>query len=238
VPNAKIEQDPLWFHRRAAELKEEVAVLEAQLAELVQRNLRSSAIIRKLGELFGFGAAGKLDWARFKLNFKREELDRFEAQPEIMKAADEHCDTAPELPSKYNTTRNLLKGKKMAETHFTDIIIVGNSISKLPRREGKNKEGKDQFIITFSLSSSPSGSWIETFNRVWKEHGEQTHSLQSPIVRDDQIQIICPVDDQLQSHLEYLKRDAATTNQVYREQLRTIDEERGNNDEILRKLRF
>jgi hypothetical protein len=126
----------------------------------------------------------------------------------------------------------------MAETHFTDIIIVGNSISRLPRREGKNKEGKDQFIITFSLSSSASGLWIETFNRVWKKHAEQTHSSQLPIVKDDQIQIICPLDDQLQGYLEDLKREAATTNQVYREQLRATDEERRNNDEILQKLRF
>jgi hypothetical protein len=238
VPNAKIEQDSLWFHRTGEELKEEVAVLAAQLAELEQRNLRSSALIRKLGEFFGFGAAGRLDWARFKLNFKREELDRFEAQPEMLKVADDQCDTVPELPSKYSTTRNLLKGKKMAETHFTDITIVGNSISRLPRREGKNKDGKDQFIITFSLSSSASGLWIETFNRVWKKRGEQTHLLQSPIVKDNQIQIICSLDDQLQGHLEDLKREAATTNQVYREQLRTIDEERSNNDEILQKLRF
>ncbi len=156
----------------------------------------------------------------------------------MLKVANEHCDTVPELPSNYNTARNLLKGKKMAETHFTDIIIVGNSISKLPRREGNNKEGKDQFIITFSLSSSPSGLWIETFNRVWKKHGEQTYSLQSPIVKDNHIQIICPLDDQLQGHLEDLKREAATTNQVYREQLRVTDEGRSNNDEILRKLRF
>jgi hypothetical protein len=56
MPGTKIEQDPLWFNRRAAELKEEVAVLTAQLAELEQKNLRSSAIILKLGEFFGFGA--------------------------------------------------------------------------------------------------------------------------------------------------------------------------------------
>ncbi len=37
MPNAKIEQDPPWFHRRSEELKEEVAVLAAQLAELVQK---------------------------------------------------------------------------------------------------------------------------------------------------------------------------------------------------------
>jgi hypothetical protein len=90
MPNAKIEQDPLWFHHRAAELKEEVAVLKAQLAELEQKNLHSSAIIRKLGGFFGFGAAGKLEWARFKLNFKQEELDRFEAEPEMLKVAAKH----------------------------------------------------------------------------------------------------------------------------------------------------
>jgi hypothetical protein len=87
MPNAKIEQDPLWFHRRVAELKEEVAVLKAQLAELEQKKLRSSALIRKLGEFFGFGAVGKLEWARFKLNFKQEELDRLEAQPEVLKVS-------------------------------------------------------------------------------------------------------------------------------------------------------
>jgi hypothetical protein len=90
MPDEKIEQDPLWFHRRAAELKEEVGVLKAHLAELEQKNLRSSVIIRKLSEFFGFGAAGKLEWARFKLNFKQEELDRFEAQPEMLKVAAKH----------------------------------------------------------------------------------------------------------------------------------------------------
>jgi hypothetical protein len=34
MPSAKFEQDPLWFRRGVKNLKEEVAVLEAQLAEL------------------------------------------------------------------------------------------------------------------------------------------------------------------------------------------------------------
>ena len=34
MPSAKFEQDPLWFQRGVENLKEEVAVLEAQLAEL------------------------------------------------------------------------------------------------------------------------------------------------------------------------------------------------------------
>ena len=79
MPRAKFEQDPLWFQRRVENLKEEVAVLETQLAELEQKNLRSPVLLQKLGEGFGFGAAGKLGWARFELNFKQEQLDRFEA---------------------------------------------------------------------------------------------------------------------------------------------------------------
>jgi len=82
MPNAKVEQDPLWFQRGVENLKAEVAVLETQLAELEQKNLRSPVLLQKLGEYFGFEDAGKLGWARFKLSFEREQLDRFEAQPE------------------------------------------------------------------------------------------------------------------------------------------------------------
>ena len=81
MPSAKFEQDTLWFQRGVENLKGEVAVLEAQPAELEQKNLRSPILLQKLGEYFGFGAAGS--WVgSIKLNFKREQLDRFEAQPE------------------------------------------------------------------------------------------------------------------------------------------------------------
>jgi hypothetical protein len=96
MPSTKFEQDPLWFQSGVENLKEEVVVLEAQLAELEQKNLRSPALLQKLGEFFGFGAAGKLDWARFKLNFKQEQLDRFEAQPEMLKVTVKHYETAAE----------------------------------------------------------------------------------------------------------------------------------------------
>ncbi len=66
-------------------LKEEVAVLEAEFTELEQKNLRSPPLLQKLGEYFGFGAAGKLVGLGSELNSKREQLDRFEAQPEILK---------------------------------------------------------------------------------------------------------------------------------------------------------
>ena len=80
MPNAIIERDHLWFHRGVENLKAEVVVLEDGLADLEQQNLRSFPLVRKLGHLFGFGVAGKLEWARFKLNFKQEELARFRGQ--------------------------------------------------------------------------------------------------------------------------------------------------------------
>lgn len=58
-------------------LKAEVVVLGNSLAELERQNLRSSIFVQKLGRFFAFGAAGKLEWARFKLNFKQEQLDDF-----------------------------------------------------------------------------------------------------------------------------------------------------------------
>jgi hypothetical protein len=48
MPSAKFEQDPLWFQRRVENLKAEVAVLETQLAELEQKNLRSPVLLQKL----------------------------------------------------------------------------------------------------------------------------------------------------------------------------------------------
>ena len=96
MSGAKFEQDPLWFQRGVENLKEEVAILEAQLAELEQKNLRSPVLLQKLGAYFGFGVAGKLVWARYKLNFKRDQLDRFETQTETLKVAAKRNCTAPE----------------------------------------------------------------------------------------------------------------------------------------------
>jgi hypothetical protein len=104
MPSAKFEQDPLRFQRGVENLKEEVAVLETQLAELEQKNLRSPVLLQKLGEYFGFGAAGKLSWARFKLDFKLEQLDRFEAQPETLKVTGNRYYTVPE-PSNLSVNR-------------------------------------------------------------------------------------------------------------------------------------
>lgn|GEM_PF-1950027 len=133
--------------------------------------------------------------------------------------------------------QNVLKGGKMAEANFTDILIVGNHAFKPPRKDGKNKEGKDQFIITFSLSKIAKGAWIETFNRVW-EHSKEANSLQLPKVKDDQIQIICTFDDQLQCHLDNLKVIVARANREYREELQASDDEKRSLEVILQTLRF
>jgi hypothetical protein len=126
----------------------------------------------------------------------------------------------------------------MSEVQFPDITIIGNSAAKAPRKAGKTKEGKDQFIITFSLSSNAQGSWIETFNRVWGKRDNEPTLLPIQMVKDDQIQIACPLDDQLQGHLDNLKQVVATTNQVHRAQLQATDDEKRNHDELLQKLRF
>lgn len=70
----KFDRDLLWFPRDIEKLRGEVAVAENQLAQLEQKNLRSSFLLQKLGVYFGFGAAGKLDWARYKISFKKKRL--------------------------------------------------------------------------------------------------------------------------------------------------------------------
>jgi hypothetical protein len=126
----------------------------------------------------------------------------------------------------------------MSEVQFPDITIIGNSAAKAPRKAGKTKEGKDQFIITFSLSSNAQGPWIETFNRVWGKRDNEPTLLPIQMVKDDQIQIACPLDDQLQGHLDNLKQVVAATNQAHRAQLQATDDEKRNHDELLQKLRF
>jgi aminoglycoside phosphotransferase len=58
------------------------------------------------------------------------------------------------------------------------------------------------------------------------------------MVKDDQIQIACPLDDRLQGYLDNLKQVVATTNQVHRAKLQATDDEKRNHDELLQKLRF
>jgi hypothetical protein len=126
----------------------------------------------------------------------------------------------------------------MSEVQFPDITIIGNCAAKAPRKVGKTKEDKDQFIITFRLSSNAQGPWIETFNRVWGKRDNEPTLLPIQMVKDDQIQIACPLDDHLQGYLDNLKQVVATTNQVHRAQLQATADEKRNHDELLQKLRF
>ena len=73
------DQDNKWVRQRREELQKEVAVFAAQLAALEQEYARSSALLKMLGRAFGFGAAGKLERARFKVSYKREQLAEFES---------------------------------------------------------------------------------------------------------------------------------------------------------------
>jgi hypothetical protein len=73
------EQDNEWVRQRREELQKEAAVFAAQLAALEQEYARSPALLKMLGRAFGFGAAGKLERARFKVSYKREQLAEFES---------------------------------------------------------------------------------------------------------------------------------------------------------------
>jgi hypothetical protein len=73
------EQDNEWVRQRREELQKEAAVFAAQLAALEQEYARSPALLKMLGQAFGFGAAGKLERARFKVSYKREQLAEFES---------------------------------------------------------------------------------------------------------------------------------------------------------------
>ncbi|HEU0176337.1 MAG TPA: hypothetical protein VFV58_18895 [Blastocatellia bacterium] len=78
-PSVLIEKDNEWVRQRREELQREVAVFAAQLAALEQEYARSPALLKMLGRAFGFGAAGKLERARFKVSYKREQLAEFES---------------------------------------------------------------------------------------------------------------------------------------------------------------
>jgi hypothetical protein len=72
------EQDNEWVRQRREELQKEAAFFAAQLVALEQEYVRSPALLKMLGRAFGFGAAGKLERARFKVSYKRQQLAEFE----------------------------------------------------------------------------------------------------------------------------------------------------------------
>ena len=78
-PPVLTEQDNEWVRQRREELQKEAGVFAAQLAALEQEYARSPALRKTLGRVFGFGAAGNLQWARFKVSYKQEQLAEFES---------------------------------------------------------------------------------------------------------------------------------------------------------------
>ncbi|MBS1810777.1 MAG: hypothetical protein JST84_21615 [Acidobacteria bacterium] len=70
------------YKQHISELKGDIAKLAAHRAALEEENHRHSPLMQKLGKYVGFGAAGKLEWVCFKLNFKQEELARLSLQAE------------------------------------------------------------------------------------------------------------------------------------------------------------
>jgi hypothetical protein len=60
-------------------LKEDVSLLKSQIADLEQQNAKSSRLLEILGKRLGFGPNRKLEWVRFKLKIKAEELSLINA---------------------------------------------------------------------------------------------------------------------------------------------------------------
>ena len=123
MPGARIEQDRLWFYRGVERLKAEVAMLETGLAELERANLRSPVLVQKLGRFFGFGAAGKMDWARFKLNFKQEELAQFRDQkkPEVTANRSASPNSRPRETTRLKMERMIAENPAELEPHIRRV---------------------------------------------------------------------------------------------------------------------
>ena len=82
MQRTEIEADQQQFKQQIIELKADITKLSAQHAALEQENEQHSPLVQKLGKYIGFGAAGKLEWVGFKLNFKQEELARLVMHPD------------------------------------------------------------------------------------------------------------------------------------------------------------
>ena len=90
MSTAIIEQDRAWVYGEVERLRSEVAVFEARLADLKQQHAHAPALLQILSSYFGVGAAGRLDWARFKLKLKQEELEMFKSQSAVLERSTNH----------------------------------------------------------------------------------------------------------------------------------------------------
>ena len=78
MSDVMIRQGAISHGDKVKELKEQIAILRSQFADLKQKVSSSPVLIRLLGKSLGFGAASKIDWVYFKLRIKQEELTQTE----------------------------------------------------------------------------------------------------------------------------------------------------------------
>lgn len=82
MQRAEIDWDQKELKQHINEVKGEIAKLAVRREALERETHQHSPIIQKLSKYIGFGAAGKLEWVYFKLNFQQEELARLMLQAE------------------------------------------------------------------------------------------------------------------------------------------------------------
>jgi hypothetical protein len=126
------EADRKLFNREVERLKGEVVDFAAEYAELKQRSPSSSSLFQKLGHYFGFNHAEKLNWARFKLELKQDQLASFKARPERLDESSLSSGTAPvvhPLPPFIETARQkmermIIENPPALEPHIRRIYQI------------------------------------------------------------------------------------------------------------------
>ncbi len=82
MQRAEIDREQLEFKEQIKGLKDDIAGLTTRRDALEQENHRASLLMQKLGKYVGFGAGGKLEWIKFKLKFKQDQLAGLVMHPE------------------------------------------------------------------------------------------------------------------------------------------------------------
>lgn len=84
----QVTQDHAGLRGEIDRVRQEVVVLQSQLAGLARENSRGPKLLQTLSGHLGFGAAGPLEWPRFKLKLKQQELVLLEAHYEKLGVSD------------------------------------------------------------------------------------------------------------------------------------------------------
>lgn len=83
MQQAEINWDQQELKQRINDIKDEITKLAARREELEREHHDHSPFFQRLSKYIGFGAAKKLDWVRFKLNFQPEESVRLTLQTNV-----------------------------------------------------------------------------------------------------------------------------------------------------------